>query len=161
MIFTCFGHIACYALLLAGFTFCGASSDRKNTETIVVQNSGVDESLTESSKDINLINTVYDKFVFATDSDGDTNPETYFTSNALKKLQDDYEFDCDEGPCYAYYALRTNAQDSKPGSDETSRIYSIEPVRDGWYIVSFSDMGWPGKTRIRIVDRKIDCYERQ
>lgn len=150
----------CLTLLLVGTISCEASTNDKTTESIAEQGSDIDGTLGVDSECINLINTVYDKFVFAIDSDNDVIPETYFTSNALKMLQDDYEFDCDEVPCYAYYALRTEAQDSKPGSDETSRIYSIDPVGEGWYIVSFSDMGWPGKTRIKIVDGKIDSYER-
>lgn len=136
--------------IIAGFASCSASP------------SGASDSATAGFGDIDLINTVYDKFVFAIDSDGDeiNNPERYFTANALKKLQDDYTFDCDNGPCYAYHALRTEAQDSKPGSDDTSTILSVEPSADGWLLVSYSDMGWPGKTRIRIVDGKIDDYQR-
>lgn len=84
---------------------------------------------------------------------------TYFTANALKKLQADYDFDCDEEPCYAFYALRTEMQDSKPGTDGSSQIYSIEP-QDDWFVVFYSDMGWSGKTRIKIVDGKIDDYQR-
>ncbi len=37
--------------------------------------------------------------------------------------------------------------------------YSIEP-EDDWYVVFYSDMGWSGKTRIKIVDGKIDDYQR-
>ena len=70
------------------------------------------------------------------------------------------EFDCPEGPCYAFYELRTEAQDSRPDSDEVSVIHSIELAHDGWYAVEYSDMGWPGKTLIRIVDGKIDDYKR-
>ncbi len=120
------------------------------------------EIITENNGDADLIKSVYRKFVFAIDSDGCDigNPEKYFTAKALKKLQDDYMFDCDEGPCYAYYALRTEAQDSKPDSTGASQITGIEPTGDGWYIVSYLDMGWPGKTRLRVVDGKIDDYER-
>jgi hypothetical protein len=31
----------------------------------------------------------------------------------------------------------------------------------GRYVVSYSDMGWPGKTRVKIINgNKIDAYER-
>lgn len=151
-----------YALLLVGMGSCGASSDKKMAEVPVAQSTVTDKALAESTRDIDVINTVYDKFVFAIDCAGDelNNPEKYFTANALKKLQDDYDFDCDDGPCYAYYALRTDAQDSKPGSDGASQICNIELIGDGWYMVSYVDMGWPGQTRIRIADGKIDNYER-
>lgn len=114
----------------------------------------------DADSDSALINGVYDRFVFAVGTDGMDNPEDYFTDNALKQLQEDYDYDCEDGPCYAYYALRTGEQDSKPDSDGLSRIYSVEPTGDGWYTVSYSDMGWFGKTRIKVVDGKIDMYER-
>ena len=154
-------HVGCMMLLI-GIASCGASPDKKAVEAPPVQSTETDKVLAESSRDIDVINAVYDKFVFAIDCSGDelNNPEKYFTANALKKLQDDYDFDCDDGACYAYYALRTEAQDSKPGSDGASQICNIEPIGDGWYMVSYSDMGWPGQTRIRISDGKIDNYER-
>ena len=153
-----------YALLLASLASCGASA-RKDTETKPVEQKDTVDAvvLTENTENAaTLITSVYDTFVFAIYSDGNgiNNPEKYFTPHALAKLQEDYEFDCDEEPCYAYYALRTEAQDARPGSDETSCIYSIEPDGNGWYTVSYSDMGWTGKTRIRIADGKIDDYER-
>jgi hypothetical protein len=44
------------------------------------------------------------KFVFATDEDAEVyaHPERYFTENALKKLRDSYEFDCEEDSYYAF-----------------------------------------------------------
>lgn len=155
-------HTSC-ALLFVGAAAGCASSDKKNNDDVPVGQTVVAEcAFTDSTRNIDVINAVYDKFVFAIDCAGDEigSPEKYFTANALKKLQEDYTFDCEEGPCYAYYALRTEAQDSKPGSDGASRICNIEPLGDGWYIVSYSDMGWPGQTRIRIIDNKIDRYER-
>ncbi len=150
----------CCALLI-GSASCGTSTDKKPVEAILEQDSKSDEALADGLVIDEVINTVYEKFVFGIDSNGgDLTPETYFTANALKKLQEDYDFDCEDGPCYAYYALRTEMQDSNPESDGASRIYSVEPVGDGWYTVSYSDMGWPGKTRIKIVDGKIDDYQR-
>lgn len=147
-------------LLLAAITACGTSTGKNAVEVAVGQESVSDKIDTESSENIDLINTVYDKFVFAIDSDGGLSPETYFTTNALKKLQADYEFDCEEIPCYAYYALRTGMQDSNPESDGVSQIYKIDSDENGWYIVTYSDVGWPGKTRIKIRDGKIDDYQR-
>ena len=59
-----------------------------------------------------------------------------------------------------FYALRTEMQDSNPDTDGSSKICDIELGRDGWYIVSYSDMGWTGKTRIKITNGKIDDYQR-
>lgn len=138
---------------------CASSTKHDETVATVDNNSPADDIHAENPENVDLINMVYEKFVFAIDSDEAISPEMYFTANALKKLQDDYEFDCIEGTCYAYYALRTDMQDSNPESDESSRVYGIEPDGDGWYTVSYSDMGWAGKTRIKIVDGKIDDYQ--
>ncbi|MDE6485475.1 MAG: hypothetical protein K2L14_08790 [Duncaniella sp.] len=109
-----------------------------------------------------LIKTVYAKFVFAIDADPEVyaHPERYFTANALAKLKDSYEFDCEDNDCYAFYELRTQNQDSKPGTSGESDIISIEHTGDDWYIVRYSDMGWAGMTLIRIVDGRIDDFNR-
>lgn len=107
-----------------------------------------------------VIAAVYSKFVFPIDSEGTDRPEDYFTANALTSLQQDYEYDCEDGPCYAFYALRTAEQDSKPGADDESHILTIEPDGNDWYVVSYLDMGWSGMIRIKIVDGKIDEYHR-
>lgn len=109
-----------------------------------------------------LIKTVYSNFVFAIDADPEVyaQPERYFTANALKKLRDSYEFDCEDNNCYAFYELRTQEQDSKPGTTGESGIINIESMGDDWYAVKYSDMGWPGMTRIKIVDGKIDDFKR-
>lgn len=151
-----------YALLAAGCASCGTSTTSNASSEAAGQEALADTPVSADAENSDLIKSVYDKFVFATDTEGDeiNHPEKYFTANALKKLQAAYDFDCDDGPCYAFYALRTEATDSKPDTDEASVIYDILPVGDGWYIVSYSDMGWSGKTRIRIADGEIDDYER-
>lgn len=88
------------------------------------------------------------------------NPERYFTATALNKLKKSYDFDCETGDCYAYYELRTQEQDVKPGTSGESEITGIKSVGDGWYVVKYTDMGWPGMTRIKIVDGKIDDFTR-
>lgn len=147
----------------ACFVSCYGSSKKAATEQSIEKDASTDEVLTKNDKSIDLIKSVYDIFVFAIDADGDNihHPEKYFTAHALKKLREDFEFDCEDEPCYAYYALRTDAHDSKPGSDGIFLIYNIEPIEDEWYMVSYSDMGWHGKTLIKISDGRIDDYKRQ
>ncbi len=147
-------------LLLAGIPSYGATTSHESAELVTVPGLEAEQVYKESSTDIEVINTVYEKLVFAIDDVDDVSPKTYFTVNALNKLREDYEFDCDEGSCYAYYSLRTGAQDSRPGSDGESVICDIEYVGNGCFTVSYCDMGWPGKTRLKIVDGKIDDYQR-
>jgi hypothetical protein len=109
----------------------------------------------DHSANFKVIRTVYDKFVFGS---AESNPNTYFTPKALKKLAKAYEYDCDEGDCYAYWELRTAAQD---GPSDTQKVISVDPdEEDGWYVVAYNDMGNKGKTRVKIVDGKIDDYKR-
>ena len=116
----------------------------------------------EAPDSAELIKTVYGNFVFAIDANPDVydHPDRYFSATALNKLASAYEFDCDDNNCYAYYELRTQEQDSKPGTDGESAIISIEKVGEGWFVVKYSDMGWTGMTLLRIVDGKIDDFAR-
>ena len=153
-----YNFIGCI-FMLASLVSCGSKTSADANVTESESNmSQIDQQL-QTENDSLLISSVYEKFVFV-GSEGNNNPADYFTSNALKKLQDDYEFDCEDGPCYAFYALRTEEQDSKPGVEDVSQICSIESVGDGYYIVSYLDMGWSGMTRVKIVDGKIDDYQR-
>lgn len=152
-----------FAIILA-YAMCSCAA--KNTsanEADPVENEVIEtDSIINSQDYSNLIKTVYEKFVFAIDADPEVyaHPERYFTANALKKLKDSYEFDCENGDCYAYYELRTQQQDSKPGTTGESEITDIEGIGDNWYIVKYSDMGWSGMTRIKIADDKIDDFTR-
>lgn len=154
-----YGYIGCF-IVFASLVSYGSRANADTNETKREINISYTDQLLQTDKDSVLINSVYDKFVFAIVTNGSDNPADYFTSRALKKLQDDYGFDCDSGSCYAYYALRTKEQDSKPGKEDVSYICSIKPIADGWYIVSYLDMGWSGMTRVKIVNGKIDDYER-
>lgn len=153
-------HFVFVAVMLVCVASCGVKSNTDGASEAGEQTSVSDGTVENVTDYTDLLNTVYEKFVFATDADSSYAPEDYFTANALKKLRDAYEFDCEDGDCYAFYDLRTMQQESKPGSDEASRVNNVEPAADGWFVVSYSDMGWPGETRVKIVDGKIDDYER-
>ncbi len=145
--------------MLAGLAACGAKStnaaDSDNTATEATQ-----EVAAAGMADTTLVRTVYDTFVFAIDSDGSANPADYFTPKALKALEEAYEYDCEEGGCYAFYELRTSNQDSKPGTEGESFVDVIQDLGGGWYAVMYSDMGWEGVTLVKIADGKIDEYQR-
>lgn len=145
--------------MLAGLAACGAKStnaadsDNSATETVA-------EAPAAGMADTTLVRTVYNKFVFALDSDGSANPEDYFTPKALKALEDAYEYDCEEGGCYAFSELRTANQDSNPDSDGKTYVDVIQNLGGGEYAVIYSDMGWVGVTIVKVVDGKIDEYQR-
>lgn len=152
-----------FAFLLA-ITFCSCGTKGDST----ADSEKVENEVSKSDSAINpqdysdLIKIVYEKFVFAIDADPEVyaHPERYFTANALNKLKDSYEFDCEDNNCYAFYELRTQEQDSKPDTTGESSVNNIEIMGDDWYIVKYTDMGWSGITRIKVVDGKIDDFER-
>lgn len=159
-----------YVVMLAGMISCGSSSkESKDSDSAVpvgeietVDTSTVKDTVAvaeeipevDHSANEQLIRTVYKKYVF---DYSESSPKKYFTAKALKKLKAAFDYDCDEGDCYGFWDLRTGAQD---GPSDVSKVTSIEPEEDGWYRVSYKDMGLSGVTRIKIVDGKIDDYKR-
>lgn len=157
-------RIALGCMVLVALTSCGSSQkeNQPNSDSVEAQDTAltsqeesgsVEEAIVdEHAANYEVIKTVYNEFVFGSSEES---PEPYFTPALLKKLADEYEFDCFEGNCYAFYVLRTGAQD---GTD-IQEVISIEPDEDGWYDVNFNDMGHIGMTKIKMVDGKIDDYK--
>lgn len=90
-----------------------------------------------------------------------TNASNWGTPKFTNKLKKAYEaeYDCEMHDCYAAFDLRTGAQD---GSG-TSGVTSVTPRKDGWYRVSYRDMGWKGVTDVKVVSvngiPKLDDYK--
>lgn len=73
--------------------------------------------------------------------------EAHCTQSCLDYLQSQYDYDCDEGPCYAVWMFRTQHQDG----DGESRIVSVTPIDSEWFEYRFLDMGHEGVNRIRLI----------
>ena len=56
---------------------------------------------------------------------------------------------------YSFWKFRTEFQD---GPSDESTLESIEPLGDGWYQVSYLDMGTPGVTEVKVEGGKIAEY---
>lgn len=97
---------------------CGAKDASANEAERVEKEIATGNSAINPLDYSDLIKTVYSNFVFAIDATSEVyaHPERYFSANALKKLKDSYDFDCEDNNCYAFYELRTQEQDSKPGT---------------------------------------------
>ena len=92
-----------------------------------------------------ILNELYNDYVFGDRYDEfDQAVGKFFTSKAQQKLIDAYEYDCD-GVCYAIWALRTNAQDSKEDGGK-SGVEDLWRVVGNAYEVHYSDGGWSGST---------------
>lgn len=70
------------------------------------------------------------------------------TPKLLKYLEKEYDYDCMEEPCYAMWCFRTGMQD---GPSDVSKVTDVTAENDGWFKVSYLDMGNEGVTRIRFI----------
>ncbi|MBQ1835755.1 MAG: hypothetical protein II734_06735 [Paludibacteraceae bacterium] len=68
------------------------------------------------------------------------------TPRLKKKLRDKYDYDCEDGDCYAVWLFRTSHQD---GTSDRHEIVKIVPEGDNWYTYDFYDMGIKGRNRVR------------
>ena len=92
-----------------------------------------------------ILNRLYNDYVFGDRYDEFNQAVSdFFTSKAQQTLIDAYEYDC-EGVCYAIWALRTNAQDSKENGGK-SGVEDIWRVVGNAYEVHYVDGGWSGST---------------
>jgi hypothetical protein len=57
---------------------------------------------------------------------------------------------------YSFWLFRTGFQD---GPSDLSQVDSIEPLGDGWYQVTYTDMGITGVTCVKMEDGKITEYK--
>ena len=86
--------------------------------------------------------------------------QTEMTDNLLKEsLSEDVLaslWEADYMDSYSFWKFRTEFQD---GPSSESSLESIEPMGEGWYRVSYLDMGIPGTTCVKIEDGKIADYK--
>jgi|GEM_PF-2555449 len=74
----------------------------------------------------------------------------------LQYLADSYEYD---GEGLAVWLFRTSAQDSKPGyAGEKNKVTDLRRFSaDGWWTYKFTDGGWEGEKRIRVLVKDGKC----
>ena len=59
---------------------------------------------------------------------------------------------------YSFWVFRTGLQD---GPSSVSSVESIEPLGDGWYRLTYSDLGNPGVTDVQVSGGRICAYRLQ
>lgn len=153
-------------LLIAALSACGnksVSTDTVSSDTIPAQTADTPvtaapdtieaERIPESMEtaDIAMLNELYSKYVLGLN---ECNYKKYFTPAVIARLKKIYKDEYGEDGC-AIWELRTGAQDG----DGASKVTGIEADHDGWYEVSYLDMGTPGKTRIKVEGGKVADYK--
>ena len=138
----------CVLFVCVILTSCNNSSQKtSSTEPKVEAMESV--SVEEQNQVKAFLQELYDKYVFGTEEFRDFEEIVeHFSPQILTKLRNEFEYD---GGGYAVWLFRTGAQD---GPEDKSEVTSISTEGDGWYTVSFSDMGIKGSCRFqaKIVD---------
>lgn len=101
-----------------------------------------------ASLGIKMLRNLYDNYVFG-NRDFSRIAHDICSENLLKRLKDAYDYDCEDGDCYAVWLFRTSCQD---GPDEQSKVNSIIAKDHGWFDVTYSDMGQNGKTSLKLTE---------
>lgn len=129
------------------FTACGGKqkdTNNSNTTEVITESGDIDNS----EQDIKFIKEWYD-YVIGTKEVTDNVLNKYLSSDLKKRLwTEDYD------GCYEYWQFRTQAQDCNPDGD-ISKIENITNEGDGWYTVTYKDLGWSGLTKIKVKNGKI------
>lgn len=74
--------------------------------------------------------------------------ESHCSEQMLKKLQEEYDYDCYEGNCYAVWLFRSGNQD---GISDRNEIISVEALGGHWYRYDYYDMGYTGANKIKVI----------
>lgn len=70
------------------------------------------------------------------------------TPKLLQELKDAYDYECDQGDCYAIWCFRTGFQD---GPSDESKVNSVIYLGNNWFKVNYVDMGHVASTKIKFV----------
>ena len=89
-----------------------------------------------------FLNKLYRDYVFG--SHDFSKVKSQFAGSIVKRLRAEYDV---EGGGYAVWLFRTASQD---GASDKSEVKSISSDGDGWYTVTYSDMGNAGLTRFKV-----------
>lgn len=109
------------------------------------------KNVVENSEDDDFVSMTleefYNTYVFG-NKDFSKIAKKVCTPRLLQYLKDGYEYECEDGECYAVWLFRSGNQD---GPSDECRVLRITDEGDGWVCVSFIDMGITDATFIRFV----------
>ena len=106
----------------------------------------------QEKKDIALVSDFYEH-VLGNKPMTDKYLQKTLSENVLNSIwETEYE------DTYSFWVFRTGMQD---GPSSESSVQSIEPLGDSWYRVTYSDMGNPGVTDVRVENGRICAYKFQ
>ncbi len=109
-------------------------------------------SQSQEKKDVALVGDFYEH-VLGNKPMTDKYLQKTLSEDVLKSIwETEYE------DTYSFWVFRTGLQD---GPSSESSVESIEPMGDGWYRVTYSDLGNPGVTEVQVANGRIVAYKTQ
>lgn len=125
--------LAIMAFMVSAIISCGNSKQSSINDEVVIEN--------------------FYQYVIGGKNISDEILNTYLSPELKKSLwTDDYD------GCYEIYKFRTSAQDCDEAVGDINEMKEIKALGDGWYVVTYMDMGNYGQTIVRVVDEKIVDY---
>ena len=124
------------------------------------QNASENVTLGTSGNDSNE-SLIIKKFITEMYNDGKFNDENFMlphcSDEMIQKLRDEYDYECEDGDCYAFWLFRSGHNGENPNSDYSTRLISITENGDGWFTYEYLDMGWKGENKIKVelIDDKV------
>ena len=109
-------------------------------------------SQSQEKKDIALVSDFYEHVL------GNKPMTDKYLQKTLSKDVLNSIWEADYEDTYSFWVFRTGLQD---GPSSVSSVESIEPLGEGWYRVTYSDMGNPGVTDVQVKDGRICAYKFQ
>ena len=106
----------------------------------------------QEKKDIALVSDFYEHVL------GNKPMTDKYLQKTLSKDVLNSIWEADYEDTYSFWVFRTGLQD---GPSSESSVESIEPLGEGWYRVTYSDMGNPGVTDVQVKDGCICAYKFQ
>ena len=106
----------------------------------------------QEKKDIALVSDFYEHVL------GNKPMTDKYLKKALTEEMLNSIWEADYEDTYSFWVFRTGLQD---GPSSVSSVESIEPLGEGWYRVTYSDMGNPGVTDVRVEKGRINAYKFQ
>jgi len=128
---------------------CGNSTSTKKTNNSDINADSI--ALADSIAQCNAI------IEFITDMYNNRKYEDYdfikkhCSSEMLNFLKEEFDYECEDGDCYAVWLFRSSAQD---GPNDRNEIISVKPIGDYWYKYDFYDMGLRASNVIKVIKKK-------
>ncbi|MBQ6155512.1 MAG: hypothetical protein IJK22_02820 [Bacteroidales bacterium] len=129
-----------------------ANKSKKNDsqQSAEVEDTTIVENLEEERLAKEFLTSLYNDYVFG--HQNFSKIKSHFSEKILNRLRNEFEYD---GEGYAIWLFRTGTQD---GPSNICQVNSIDKGENGWYTVSYTDMGYDGKCRFLIEIQDNDVF---